>query len=121
MAKDRKKARRRARYRIRKKISGTQEHPRVAVFRSLHHIYVQAIDDASGATLASASSRDSGLAKKLKGNGGNVAAAKEVGALMAKKLKTKGLKKIVFDRGGCIYHGRVKAVADSMRENEIDF
>ncbi len=123
MAKDRKAARRRARYRIRKRVGGAAKRPRVAVFRSLRHLYLQAIDDASGTTVASASTREPELGGKLKkgGGGGNVAAAKEVGALLAKRLKEKGLSTVVFDRGGFIYHGRVKAAAESMREAGLKF
>lgn len=120
MVKDRKSARRRARYRIRKRIHGSPERPRVAVFRSLNHLYMQAIDDSSGTTLACASSLGPQLRKKLKG-GGSVKAASEVGALMAKKLQEKGLERIVFDRGGFIYHGRVKAAAEAMRKAGISF
>jgi large subunit ribosomal protein L18 len=121
MAKDRKAARRRIRYRIRKKIFGTAERPRVAVSRSLCHIQLQAVDDLAGATLAVASSLDPALRKKLKSRGSNVKAAEEVGALMAKKLKDKKLDTIVFDRGGFIYHGRVKAAAEAMRKGGISF
>jgi large subunit ribosomal protein L18 len=121
MAKERKKARRRVRYRVRMRVFGTPERPRVAVFRSLNHIYLQAIDDMEGRTLAAASSLDKELVKKLQRSGGNVKAAKEVGALMAKRLKDKGLESIVFDRGGFIYHGRVKAAADALREGGIKF
>jgi large subunit ribosomal protein L18 len=121
MAKERKKARKRIRYRVRMRIFGTPERPRVAVFRSLNHIYLQAVDDMEGRTLAAASSLDKELVKKLKGHGGNIRAAKEVGALMATRLKDKGLASIVFDRGGFVYHGRVKAVADALREGGIKF
>jgi len=120
MAKDRKQARRRVRYGIRKKISGTPDRPRVSVFRSLNHLYIQAIDDSTGATLAAASSRETEVVKKFKSRG-NSKAAKEVGSLMARRLKDKGLKEIVFDRGGFVYHGRVKAAAEAMREVGIKF
>jgi len=119
MAKDRKATRRRIRYGIRRKLSGTGQRPRVAVFRSLNNIYLQAVDDDTGVTLTSASSLEPELRKKLKGKGGGVAAAKEVGAAMAKKLKEKKLTTAVFDRGGFIYHGRVKAAAEAMREGGI--
>jgi large subunit ribosomal protein L18 len=108
---DRSKTRRRVRYRIRKKVTGTASMPRVAVFRSTKHIYAQAIDDATGNTLASASSRTNKDAY-----GGNVEAAKKVGAGLAEKLKGAGVASVVFDRGGYLYHGRVKALADAMRE-----
>src|ERR1700704_4630423 len=91
--------------RIRKKILGTAERPRLNVYRSLNHIYVQLIDDLQGATLVSANSA-----------GGNLAAAKGVGKNIAERAKAKGITKVVFDRGGYIYHGRVKALADSARE-----
>ena len=109
---DRKKIRRRVRYRIRRKVQGTAERPRLAVFRSAKHIYVQAIDDATGKTLAQAST----LEAALKGNGGNVEAAKKVGTLVAERLKEAGVSNAVFDRGGMVYHGRVAALADSARE-----
>src|SRR6202453_2868171 len=92
--------------RIRKKLSGTAERPRLNVYRSLNHIYVQVVDDQSGQTLVSASSI------KLK-SGGNVAAAKEIGKTVAEKAVAKGIKQVVFDRGGYLYHGRVKALADA--------
>lgn len=107
--------RRRIRYRIRRKVQGTERTPRVAVFRSSKHIYAQAIDDLAGRTLASASSRGSGT------YGGNVAAAKAVGEGLAAKLKDAGVESIVFDRGGNLYHGRVKALADAMREAGLKF
>jgi large subunit ribosomal protein L18 len=117
-AKERVAKRGRIRERIRKKVSGTAERPRLAVKKSLKHIYVQIIDDASGKTLVAASSRekDSGV------NGGaNTAAAKAVGALIAKKAKDKGVKRVVFDRGGYLYHGNIKALADAARENGLEF
>jgi len=107
--------RRRIRHRIRRKVTGTERTPRVAVFRSSKHIYAQAIDDLAGKTLASASSRASGA------YGGNVAAAKTVGEGLAAKLKDAGVERIVFDRGGNLYHGRVKALADAMREAGLKF
>jgi large subunit ribosomal protein L18 len=107
----------RIRQRIRRKVSGTSERPRLAVFRSLKHIYAQVIDDASGKTLASASSRDEDSATK----GANAAAAKAVGALIAKKAKDKGVTRVVFDRGGYLYHGNIKALADAARENGLEF
>jgi large subunit ribosomal protein L18 len=87
------------------------------VFRSLKHIYAQVIDDASGKTLASASTRDADSAAK----GANAAAAKAVGALIAKKAKDKGVTRVVFDRGGYLYHGNIKALADAARENGLEF
>ena len=102
--------------RIRAKIQGTQERPRLNVYRSLNHIYAQVIDDVQGATLVSAST----VASKAK-TGGNVAAAKEVGKLVAERAKEKGIKKVVFDRGGYLYHGRIKALADAAREAGLEF
>ena len=114
---DKKAIRIRIHKRIRKKISGTVERPRLAVFRSLKHIYAQVIDDASGRTLAAASSGEKGATF----NGGNVAGAKEVGRLIAERAKEKGIKSVVFDRGGYQYHGRVKALADAAREGGLEF
>jgi large subunit ribosomal protein L18 len=102
--------------RIRAKVSGTAERPRLNVYRSLNHIYVQVIDDAAGATLVSAST----VQAKIK-SGGNVAAAKEVGKLVAERAREKGIKKVVFDRGGYLYHGRIKALADAARESGLEF
>jgi large subunit ribosomal protein L18 len=116
-ARQRKEARGRVRERIRSKVRGTEQRPRLAVFRSLKGIYAQVIDDASGNTIASASSseKDSGA------KGSNAAAAKAVGALIAKKAKDKGVTKVVFDRGGYLYHGNIKALADAARENGLEF
>jgi len=102
--------------RIRRKLAGTTERPRLSVHRSLNHIYAQVIDDQTGQTLVSAST----LALKAK-TGGNVAAAKEIGKTIAEKAKEKGVKKVVFDRGGYLYHGRVKALADAAREAGLEF
>lgn len=104
--------------RIRNKVSGTSELPRLCVFRSLKNISVQIIDDEKGVTLVSASSLDKDLNIK---NGGNIEASKLVGALVAKKAKKAKIKKVVFDRGGYLYHGRVKALADAVRENGLEF
>jgi large subunit ribosomal protein L18 len=116
-AKERVVARQRIRQRIRSKVTGTSERPRLAVFKSLKHIYVQLIDDASGKTIVSASTRD----KESSVKGANQAAAKAVGALIAKKAKDKGVKRVVFDRGGYLYHGNIKALADAARENGLEF
>ena len=116
-AKERVAARGRIRQRVRRKVSGTAERPRLAVFRSLKSIYVQVIDDASGQTIVSASS----LEKDAGAKGSNAAAAKAVGALIAKKAKDKGVKRVVFDRGGYLYHGNIKALADAARENGLEF
>ncbi len=102
--------------RIREKLAGTAERPRLNVYRSLSHIYAQVVDDQKGETLVSASS----LALKLK-SGGNVAAAKEIGKAVAEKAVAKGIKQVVFDRGGYLYHGRVKALADAAREAGLEF
>lgn len=104
--------------RIRNKISGTKDIPRLNVFRSAKHITVQIIDDENGVTLVSASSMDKDL--KLS-NGGNVEAAKKVGEAIAKKATKVGIKKVVFDRGGYLYHGRVEALAEAARENGLEF
>ena len=109
---------RRARYSD--KVAGLPTRPRLAVYRSLNHIYVQAIDDSKGVTVATASSLDKELRKTL-GNGGNIAAARTVGEAIARRLKEKGLTEVVFDRGGYLYHGRVKALADAAREHGLKF
>jgi large subunit ribosomal protein L18 len=106
--------------RIRKKVQGTAARPRLNVYRSLNNIYVQVIDDLKGATLVSANSGE-GAEKGKKRSGGNLAAAKEVGKAVAERAKAKGIKKVVFDRGGYIYHGRVKALADAAREGGLEF
>jgi large subunit ribosomal protein L18 len=102
--------------RIRAKLAGTAERPRLNVYRSLSHIYAQVIDDQSGVTLVSAST----MSMKVK-TGGNVAAAKEVGKAIAERAVEKGIKKVVFDRGGYLYHGRIKALADAAREAGLEF
>jgi large subunit ribosomal protein L18 len=104
--------------RIRHKLSGSAERPRLNVFRSLKHIYVQVIDDRRGVTLAAASSAEKSF--PLKG-GGNIAAAKEVGKLVATRAKEKGIELVAMDRGGYRYHGRVKALADAAREAGLKF
>lgn len=112
-----KEIRQRIHVRIRRKVRGTSERPRLAVFRSVSHIYVQLIDDVEGKTLVSASSVD----KAGKTNGGNVAAAKAIGKLVAERAKEKGVKSVVFDRGGYQYHGRIKALADAARAAGLEF
>jgi len=102
--------------RIRRRLAGTTERPRLAVFRSVKHIYAQIIDDTQGRTVASASSNEKGGV-----NGGNVAGAKAIGKLVAQRAQEKGIKAVVFDRGGYLYHGRVKALADSAREAGLEF
>jgi large subunit ribosomal protein L18 len=116
--------RERVHIRIRKKLRGTTERPRLTVFRSTAHIYAQVIDDTKGVTLVAASSTekpgDVGKEGK-KATGGNVAAAKEIGKRVAERAKENGINKVVFDRGGYIYHGRVKALADAAREAGLEF
>ena len=102
--------------RIRRKLSGTGERPRLNVYRSLNHIYAQVIDDQKGETLVSASTMEA----KSK-TGGNIASAKEIGKAVAEKAVAKGIKKVVFDRGGYLYHGRIKALADAAREAGLEF
>jgi large subunit ribosomal protein L18 len=105
--------------RIRKKMQGSAERPRLNVYRSLNHIYVQVIDDQHGRTLVSASTAEGKKADRP--TGGNVASAKVVGKIIAERAKAKGVTKVVFDRGGYIYHGRVKALADAAREAGLKF
>ena len=113
----------RIKFRIRKKMAGTSEKPRLSVFRSVSHIYVQVIDDRTGQTVASASSVDA----KVKGQmpkgvaGGNLKGAELVGTAIAERLKEKGITRVVFDRGGNLYHGRVRAVADAARKAGLEF
>jgi len=113
---NRDEVRRRIHTRIRKKLAGTAERPRLAVFRSIKHIYVQVIDDRTGKTLVSASSAEKGAP-----NGGNVDGAKAIVKLVAERAKEKGIASVVFDRGGFLYHGRVKALADAAREAGLQF
>lgn len=120
MSNNKEEARKRRHRRVRKKVSGTQERPRLNVFRSIDHIYAQLIDDFSGKTLAHASSVD----KELKAGeitGGNVDSAKAVGGLIAKRAADKGIKDVIFDRGGYAYHGRVKALAEAARKGGLNF
>ena len=114
---DKNKLRRKRHLRVRNRVAGTAERPRLNVFRSLAHIYAQIIDDEKGTTLAAASS----VEKDFEGKGGNIAAAKAVGAAIAKKALEKGISEVVFDRGGYIYHGRVKALAEAAREGGLKF
>ena len=114
---DKNEARLRRHRRVRGKISGTAARPRLDVFRSAKHIYAQVIDDVAGNTLVSASSLD----KEIEGNGGNKEAAKKVGAAIAKRAADKGIAEVVFDRGGYIYHGRVKELAEAAREGGLKF
>lgn len=102
--------------RIRKRVRGTPERPRLCVFRSLRHIYAQVIDDTRGHTLAAASSLEEGVA-----GGGSMAGARVVGRLVAERALNQGIKRVVFDRGGYLYHGRVKALAEAAREAGLEF
>ena len=113
-------ARRERHVRLRKRISGTQERPRLCVRRSLHHVYAMIVDDARGHTLATASTRDASLAGGLSSKT-NVDAAKAVGSAIAAKAKAAGISDVVFDRGGYKYHGRVRALADAAREAGLNF
>ena len=128
--------RQRVHTRIRRKVQGSGERPRLNVYRSLNHIYAQIIDDMSGTTLASAStsegnsdgkkspakSADKGGEKRAaRRTGGNVASAREIGKLIAERAQKKGVKKVVFDRGGYLYHGRIKALAEAAREAGLEF
>lgn len=113
----------RIKFRIRKKVRGTAERPRLSVFRSVSHIYVQVIDDMAGATVASASSVESGVKGKLAdgARGGNRKGAELVGTTIAERLRDKGITRVVFDRNGFLYHGRVRAVADAARAAGLEF
>lgn len=121
MDKGKQKTVRRTRRRIgiRKRVIGTAARPRLCVYRSLNHMYAQVVDDMSGKTLVSASTRDKGLS--VSGGTGNAAAAKAVGEALAKKAKAAGINEVVFDRGGFRYHGRVAALADAAREGGLKF
>lgn len=117
---DKNKARLKRHLRVRKKIEGTTERPRLNVFRSSKHIYAQLIDDVKGVTVASASTMDKELREDIK-NGGNVESARKVGELIAKRAKEQGFNNVVFDRGGYLYHGRIQALADAAREAGLEF
>ncbi|GAW90894.1 50S ribosomal protein L18 [Calderihabitans maritimus] len=117
---DRKKLRAKRRLRVRKKIFGTPERPRLTVYRSLNHIYAQIINDVEGKTLVASSTLDPVVRKQIT-NGGNKEAARIVGKTIAEKALAKGIKKVVFDRGGYIYHGRVAALAEGAREGGLEF
>ena len=114
---DKNKTRQKRHLRVRNRVAGTAERPRLNVFRSLKHIYAQVIDDDKGLTLVAASSLD----KDFDGAGGNIEAAKAVGTAIAKKALEKGISEVVFDRGGYIYHGRVAALAQAAREGGLKF
>lgn len=114
------KARLKRHLRVRRKITGTAERPRLNIFRSAKHMYVQVIDDTKGVTLASASTLDKEVREGI-ANGGNVEAAAKIGSLIAERAKAKGVSRVVFDRGGYLYHGRVQALAEAAREAGLEF
>ena len=120
ITKDKRGPRDKRHYRLRRWVRGTAARPRLAVFRSLNHIYAQVIDDESGRTLAAADSRSKEF-RTANPKGGNVAAAKAVGDVLARKAKAAGINQVVFDRGGYQYHGRVKALADAARAGGLAF
>jgi len=113
-------ARKRRKMRVRKKVFGTPERPRLAVFGSLNHIYAQVINDMEGRTIAAASTIEKEVREKID-HGGNVDSARQVGQMIAKRAVEKGVRKVVFDRGGFRYHGRIKALADAAREGGLEF
>jgi large subunit ribosomal protein L18 len=120
LTESKKESRKRRHIRIRKKVSGTPERLRLSVYRSLNHIYAQLIDDSKGLTVVAASTRDKELQSE-KSHKGNVQAAKQVGALIAKRALGKGIKKVVFDRSGYLYHGTIEALAEATREAGLEF
>jgi len=119
-AKSRNALRARRHARVRRRINGAAERPRLSVFRSLHHLYAQLIDDATGKTLAAASTREKAVADGLESNSSS-AAAEKVGKIIAERAKAKGINSVVFDRGGYKYHGRIKALADAARGAGLEF
>jgi large subunit ribosomal protein L18 len=120
VAKSKLKARQRRHERVRKRVNGTTARPRLSVYKSLSHIYVQLIDDSDGKTVAAASSNEKDVQTGLK-HCGNIAAAKKVGASIAQRALSKNIKNVVFDRGGYQYHGCIKALADAAREQGLNF
>ena len=120
ITKDRRAPREKRHYRLRRWVRGTAARPRLAVFRSLNHIYAQVVDDETGRTLVAADSRSKEF-RTGQPRGGNVAAAKAVGSLLAQRAKAAGVASVVFDRGGFKYHGRVKALADAARAGGLEF
>ena len=113
--------RERAHQRLRQRVIGTPQRPRLAVHKSLKYVYVQLIDDTSGQTLAQANSQEAAVKGEIKGGAGSKAAARRVGELIAERAKEKGVAKVVFDRGGYVYHGKVKEVADGARAKGLEF
>jgi large subunit ribosomal protein L18 len=118
---DKKESRLKRKKRVRKKIKGSSERPRLTVFKTSRHIYAQIIDDSNGRTLLSASTISKDILSKAQGIGGNIKGAKLIGETIGKKGKEKGIGEVVFDRNGFLYHGRVKALADAARENGLKF
>lgn len=118
---ERSRRRRRARYRVRKKLRGSEERPRLAVHKSRRHIYAQLIDDRAGRTLAFASSLESELRGSVEGSTGSRKAAEAVGQVLAERAAGKGLRSVIFDRGGFLYHGRIRALAESARAGGLEF
>ncbi|HXW76806.1 MAG TPA: 50S ribosomal protein L18 [Candidatus Eremiobacteraceae bacterium] len=106
--------------RVRRRASGTPQRPRLSVFRSLHHVYAQIVDDSTGSTLVAASTREKGVAEGL-GSSSSLAAAEKVGKTIAERAKSKGIAAVVFDRGGYKYHGKIKALADAARGAGLEF
>jgi large subunit ribosomal protein L18 len=117
----RRERRHRAHLRLRNRVRGTAERPRLAVYKSLLHIYAQVIDDEHGTTLVAASTLDAEVKAKLTGSAGNKDAARQVGEVIAQRAKAKGITRVVFDRGGYIYHGKIKEIAESARKQGLDF
>jgi len=113
--------RRRTHKRIRNRLRGSEDRPRLAVYRSLRYIYAQLIDDGAGVTLAQASSRESDVLQGVESSSASIAAARSVGAALAERALEKGIKTVVFDRGGFLFHGRVKALAEGAREKGLQF
>lgn len=120
MTDEKRESRKRRHIRIRKKVSGTPERPRLSVYRSLNHIYAQLIDDVKGQTVAAASTLEKGFLGD-RGHAGNVQAARKVGEMIAQRALAKGIKRVVFDRSGYLYHGTIKALAEASREAGLEF
>ncbi len=118
---DKRRRRQRAHRRVRQRIGGTPERPRLAIYKSLRYIYAQVIDDQSGRTLVQANSAESDLGSTFEGSASSRAAAKAVGEAVAERAKAQGVERVVFDRGGAIFHGKVKAVADGARSKGLSF
>lgn len=118
---DRNESRQRRHLRVRKRVRGIADRPRLCVFRSLKHIYAQVVDDARGVTLAAASTLDPEVRDAVGKNGGNVGGAQKVGELIARRAQASGVKQVVFDRGGYKYHGRVAALAEAARQGGLEF